>query len=65
MDLKKSKRLLLILAAVYWVFVIGIYAIAYEQFPLFPAMRLRRNSLLMNLLTAWNLRRSVQHLLNC
>lgn len=32
MDLKKSKRLLLILAAVYWVFVIGIYAIANEQF---------------------------------
>lgn len=32
MDLKKSKRLLLILAAVYWIFVIGIYAIANEQF---------------------------------
>lgn len=32
MDLKKSKRLLAILAVVYWVFVGGIYAIANEQF---------------------------------
>lgn len=32
MDLKKSKRLIWILAAVYWVFAIGIYGIAQEQF---------------------------------
>ena len=32
MDLKKSKRLILILAVIYWVFAIGIYAIANEQF---------------------------------
>lgn len=32
MDLKKSKRLLLILAAIYWVFAVGIYLIAHEQF---------------------------------
>lgn len=32
MDLKKSKRLIIILAVIYWVFAIGIYAIAYEQF---------------------------------
>lgn len=32
MDLKRSKRLLLILACIYWVFAVGIYAIANEQF---------------------------------
>ena len=32
MDLKKSKRLIWILAAIYWVFAIGIYGIAQEQF---------------------------------
>ncbi len=32
MDLKKSKRLILILAAVYWLFAIGIYAVANDQF---------------------------------
>ena len=32
MDLKKSKRLLMVLAAVFWVFAIGIYAIGFEQF---------------------------------
>lgn len=32
MDLKKSKRLIWILAVVYWVFALGIYVIAQEQF---------------------------------
>lgn len=32
MDLKKSKRLLMVLAVVFWVFAIGIYAIGFEQF---------------------------------
>ncbi len=32
MDMKKSKRLLLTLAALYWVFVIGIYLVASAQF---------------------------------
>ena len=32
MDMKKSKRLLMWLAAIYWLAVIGIYAVAQEQF---------------------------------
>ncbi|MBP3478139.1 MAG: ABC transporter permease [Oscillospiraceae bacterium] len=32
MDLKKSKRLLIVLAVIFWVFAIGIYAIGFEQF---------------------------------
>lgn len=32
MDFKKSKRLLIWLAVIYWVFVLGIYLIAYPQF---------------------------------
>ena len=32
MDLKKSKRLIWILAAIYWVFAVGVYGIAQEQF---------------------------------
>lgn len=36
MDTKTSKRLLIILAVIYWVFAIGIYAIAYEQFRYSP-----------------------------
>ena len=32
MDLKKSKRLLLLAAAVYWLFAVGIFVIAGEQF---------------------------------
>lgn len=32
MDFKKSKQLLIILAALYWIFAIGIYAIGYPQF---------------------------------
>lgn len=36
MDFKKSKRLLAWAAAVYWVFVLGIYIIAYPQFRYAP-----------------------------
>jgi len=32
MDLKKSKRLILLLAVIYWVFAIGIYTLGYNQF---------------------------------
>lgn len=32
MNMKESKRLLVILAVIYWVFAIGIYAIAFPQF---------------------------------
>lgn len=32
MDIKKSKRMIATVAIIYWVFVIGIYAIANEQF---------------------------------
>ena len=32
MDLIKSKRLLIVLAVIFWIFAIGIYAIGFEQF---------------------------------
>jgi len=32
MDYKKSKRLLMYMAVIYWVFAVGIYTIAYPQF---------------------------------
>lgn len=36
MDYKKSKRLLMYLAVIYWVFAVGIYAVAYPQFRYSP-----------------------------
>lgn len=36
MDFKKSKRLLVYLAVIYWVLAVGIYAIAYQQFRYSP-----------------------------
>lgn len=36
MDLKKSKRVLVYLAVIYWIFAVGIYAIAYPQFRYSP-----------------------------
>ena len=36
MDFNKSKRLLTYLAAIYWFFAIGIYAVAYQQFRYSP-----------------------------
>lgn len=38
MDFKKSKRLLVYLAVIYWVFAIGIYTIAYPQFRYSPVV---------------------------
>lgn len=32
MDLKKSKRLILFLAVIYWIFALGIYTVGYSQF---------------------------------
>ena len=37
MDFKSMKRVLVILTAVFWLFAIGIYAIAHEQFRFSPA----------------------------
>lgn len=36
MDFKKSKRLLIWMAVIYWIFAIGIYAISYQQFRYSP-----------------------------
>ena len=36
MDFKKSKRLLAYIAAIYWIFAVGIYLIAYRQFRYSP-----------------------------
>lgn len=61
MDFKKTKRLLIWIAAIYWVFAIGIYAIGYQQFRFSPVTgeKLAADSVVGELLDGQEYRQSL------
>lgn len=62
MDFKKSKRLLLWAAAIYWLFAIGIYAIGYQQFRFSPVSgeKLAADSVVGEILDGQEFRQSLR-----